>query len=156
MKQSVGYITIEKQDSESSDIKISGVVFDIYDEDANFIESIITDENGFAKSSLLIIDKNYYVMETSTNPSYILSNKLYKVNFIENKTEEDIEKITEDVQYSLIIENEAKTGILEIIKVDADNNEYRIPDVEFEVIDETLNKIVGEVTTDSNRKSVNR
>ena len=156
MRQNVGYITIEKRDSEFSDIKIPDVVFDIYDEDANFIESITTDANGFAKSSLLIIDKNYYVIEVSTNPSYVLSNKLYKVNFIENKTEEDIKELTEDIQYSLIVENEAKTGILEIIKVDADNNQYRIPDVTFEVIDETLNKVVGEVTTDINRKSSNR
>ncbi len=145
-----GYITIEKQDSEFSNIKIPEVTFNIYDEDANFIESITTDENGFAKSSLLIIDKSYYVVEVATNDSYVLSNEFFKVNFTENKADEDIEKITQDIEYNLIVENEAKTSSLQIIKVDKDNNEYRIVGATFEIKDETTNEVITNVTTDEN------
>lgn len=145
-----GYITIEKQDSEFKNIKISGVKFNIYDENANFIETITTDKNGFAQSSLLIIDKNYYVVEVATNDSYILSNEFFKVNFTENKTDEDIEKITEDIQYNLTIENDAKTSSLQILKIDTDNTEYKIAGAVFEIFDETTNEIIATVTTDTN------
>lgn len=145
-----GYIAIEKQDSEFSNIKIPGVIFNIYDEDARFIESIKTDKNGIAKSSLLKIDKTYYVTEVSTNKSYILSDKIFKVNFTENLTESEIAEIKTDIKFDLNIENEAKTGSIQIIKVDKDNNEYKISGVTFEVFDETLNKVVSTITTDKN------
>lgn len=145
-----GYITIEKQDSEFSNIKIPEVTFNIYDENANFVESITTNEDGFAKSSLLTIDKTYYVVEVATNDSYILTNEFFKVNFVEGKTDEDIENITSDIEYNLIIENDAKTSSLQIIKVDADNNEYRISGATFEITDETTNEVIANVTTDEN------
>lgn len=145
-----GYITIEKQDSEFSNIKIPEVTFNIHDEEGNFIESMTTDENGFAKSSLLTIDKTYYVTEVATNDSYILTDKSFKVNFVEGKTGEDIENITSDIEYNLVIENEAKASSLQIIKVDADNIEYRISGATFEITDETTNEVVATVTTDEN------
>ncbi len=145
-----GYITIEKQDSEFSNIKIPEVTFNIHDEEGNFIESMTTDENGFAKSSLLMIDKTYYVTEVATNDSYILTDESFKVNFVEGKTGEDIENITSDIEYNLVIENEAKTSSLQIIKVDADNTEYRISGATFEITDETTNEVVATVTTDEN------
>ncbi len=150
-----GYITIDKQDSEFSNIKIPNVKFNIYDEDNNFIETITTTEKGFAKSSLLPIDKTYYLVEVSTNDNYILSNKFFKVNFVEDKTEEQIAEIEADIEFNLVIENDAKTSSLEVIKIDKDNHEYKIPDVTFEVFDETLNKVVGTVTTNEKRCCTN-
>lgn len=142
-----GYITIEKQDSELSNIKIPDVTFNIYDESGNFIESIKTDQNGIAKSSLLIVDKSYYVVEVATNESYILKNEFFRVNFVEGKTNEDIEHITTDLEYNLLIENDIKKGAIQVVKVDADNNEIKIPGVEFDVIDETTNEKIDTITT---------
>lgn len=142
-----GYITIEKQDSEFSNIKIPEVTFNIYDENANFVESITTNEDGFAKSSLLTIDKTYYVVEVATNDSYILTNEFFKVNFVEGKTDEDIANIVSDLEYNLTIENDIKKGSIQVIKIDTDNNEIKIPGVEFEVIDEITNEKIDTITT---------
>ncbi|MCI8396428.1 MAG: hypothetical protein HFJ52_01720 [Clostridia bacterium] len=145
-----GYITLEKCDSEFNNIKIPNVTFDISDQYGNFIESITTNELGQATSSLLPIDREYLIKESITDNSYVLSDNVFRVNFTENKTEEDIEKITEDIQYHLVVENDSKVSSLQIIKIDADNHEYRIPDVTFEIFDETINKKFGETTTDKN------
>ena len=144
-----GYITIEKQDSEFNDIKIPKVVFNINDEDANFIETVTTDEKGIAQSSLLPIQKTYYVVEVETNNLYKLTNEFFRVNFIENKTLDEIAEIETDIEYSFTVENEAKESSLKIIKVDMDNNEICIPNAEFEIKDETLNKVIATVRTNT-------
>lgn len=40
-----GTITIIKTDADNEDIKLSGAVFGIYDEDGKLVTTIITDEN---------------------------------------------------------------------------------------------------------------
>ncbi len=145
-----GYITIDKYDSEFNNIKIPQVVFNIYDEDANFIESITTDETGFASSSLLPINKVYYVVEVKTNDFYILTNEFFKVNFTENMTETDIANIQVDLKYSLAIKNDVKRGNLQVLKVDKDNNTIPIEGVKFDLIDDTTNNVITTLITNEN------
>ncbi len=75
---------------------------------------------------------------------------MFKVNFTENMTEEDIKEIETDIEYELTIENDIKRGSLQIVKVDKDDNEIYIPNAKFEVIDETTNEVIGVVTTNEN------
>lgn len=145
-----GIIKLEKQDSEFNNIKLANVIFNIYDENNNFIESIVTDENGFAQSSPLEIEHTYSLFEYSTDNNYVLSDEVFRVNFVEDKTENEIAAIETDIEYNIVIGNDAKTSSIEVIKIDADNNEYRIPDVTFEVFDETLKELVGTITTNEN------
>ncbi len=75
---------------------------------------------------------------------------MFKVNFTENMTEEDIKEIETDIEYELTIENDIKRGSLQIVKVDKDDNEIYIPNAKFEVIDETTNEVIGVITTNEN------
>ena len=56
---------------------------------------------------------------------------------------------------SVTFENEKKKGQIRVIKVDLDNNEVVIPNVEFEVYDESGN-IVDKLVTDSNGEAISK
>lgn len=63
---------------------LKGAVFEIYTEDDKLIDTVITDENGKAKSKLLEYGK-YYVKEKSTGSDYYLLNtEKYYVEINEN------------------------------------------------------------------------
>lgn len=149
-----GYLTIEKVDSEFNNIKIENVTFNIYDQNDNFIESITTNEKGIATSSLLPIENTYYVRESINNDLYYLNEDLFKVNFIENMTEDDIANIENDIEHKLTVTNDIKRGSLKVIKVDADNNEVTIEGVEFDLIDEKTNEVIANVVTSTDGTAI--
>lgn len=142
-----GYLVIQKIDSEFSDIKIGNVTFEIYDQNDNFIESIKTNAEGIARSSLLPIENTYYVRESINNELYYLNEDVFRVNFTENLTEDDIANIENDIEHKLVITNDIKRGSLEVIKVDADNNVIKVEGAEFDLIDEGTGKIISNVIT---------
>lgn len=83
-----GKIIIKKTDSVNSRA-IAGVEFAIFDSEANLVETIITDKNGYAESSLLDIatfengaykeDLIYYVAEVKAANGYILDDTIHEV-----------------------------------------------------------------------------
>lgn len=140
-----GRIKIVKVDEENSDIKLEGVKFEVLDQDKNVLETIITDENGEAVTSRYVIRdyEKLYLREVETN-------EFYKLN------DEDIEVTLEANQITTItVTNEKKKGQVEIIKVDKDNNEIKIPDVTFEIYDEEDN-LVDTIITDENGRAVSK
>ncbi|HBC84268.1 MAG TPA: hypothetical protein DCZ30_02130 [Clostridiales bacterium] len=149
-----GYLVIEKIDSEFSNIKIENVTFNIYDQNNNFIESIKTDAHGIAKSSLLPIENTYYVRESINNELYYLNEDVFRVNFVENLTEDDIANIENDFEHKLVVTNDIKRGSIEVIKIDADNNVIRVEGVEFDLIDEETNQVIANVVTSANGTAV--
>lgn len=120
-----GRIKVIKQDVENNEIKLEGVKFQIFDVNNKVVDEIITDKNGEAYSSKLLIGE-YKVKEIDLgkNVNYLLNNEIYNVK-VEN------EKITE-----LVVENQHKKGNLKILKIDKDNNTITLEGVEFEIIDE--------------------
>ena len=54
---------------------------------------------------------------------------------------------------TVTVGNDKKKGQVEVIKVDKDNNEIKIPDVKFEVYDEE-NNLVDTLVTDKDGKAV--
>lgn len=120
-----GKIKVIKQDAENNEIKLEGVKFQIFDINNKVVDEIITDKNGEAYSSKLLIGE-YKVKEIDlgNNVNYLLNNEIYNVK-VEN------EKMTE-----LVVENEHKKGNLKILKIDKDNNAITLEGVEFEIIDE--------------------
>ncbi len=149
-----GYLTIEKVDSEFNNIKIENVTFNIYDQDTNFIESITTGSDGIARSSLLPIENTYYVREAVNNDLYYLNEDLFRVNFIEGLTEDNIANIENDIEHKLIVTNDIKRGSLKVIKVDADNNVITIEGVEFDLIDEATNEVIANVVTSADGTAI--
>lgn len=149
-----GYLVIEKVDSEFSNIKIENVTFNIYDQNDNFIESIKTNAEGIARSSLLPIENTYYVRESINNELYYLNEDVFSVNFIENLTEEDIANIENDIEHKLVVTNDIKRGSLEVIKVDADNNVIKVEGAEFDLIDEETNEVIANVVTSADGTAI--
>ena len=109
------------------------------DNKGNIIEKIITDENGEALTSRYPLRdfKQIYLREIVTNEFYKLKDEEIEVTLEENKIK------------NVIVENEKKKGQIKVIKVDLDNNEIRIPNVEFNVYDES-GKIVDTLITNKN------
>ena len=136
-----GQIKVIKVDKDNNEVKLEGVKFEVYDEDNNLIETLITDENGEAITSRLPISHEYTVKEVETNKTYVLSKETQTVTLEENEIR------------NLIFENEKKKGQIQVIKVDSENKEVFIPDVTFEIYN-SKNELVDTITTDNEGKAI--
>ena len=124
-------------------INLEGIKFDLYDINDNYINSLITDSNGFATLSKLDLGK-YYLKEENNNTNYILSDKYY---FEINKEESN-----EDVIINLNINNYLKKGILEFTKEDLVTSSG-IPNTIIEIYDSN-NNLLFTKETDNNGKVI--
>lgn len=97
-----GQVIINKIDVYTGEV-LSGVEFEIRDEDGNVIETLVTDENGYAKSQLLDIayfengeykvDRKYYLVETKAKEGYLHDETVYEIVFDGKEDEEVIEVV---------------------------------------------------------------
>lgn len=140
-----GRVKVIKVDSENNEIKLQGVEFEVLDKDGNVLETITTNEQGEAYTSRYAIRdyQNLYLHETKTNEYYKLNDKQIEVELKANQ-------IT-----TITVGNEKKKGQVEVVKVDKDNNEIKIPDVTFEIYDEE-NNLVDTLVTDKDGKAVSK
>ena len=137
-----GQIQVYKIDSENKEKKIEGVIFEVLNENKKVVETITTNKKGYAKTSKIPIG-NYYLKEIETDDKYILSEELIKVE-VKN------EQIT-----TLNIENEKKKGQIEIYKVDKENKEIKLENIEFEVLDKESN-VVDKLITNEQGYSITK
>ena len=121
-----GNLKIIKVDKDDNNVAIGNVEFELYSEEQKkVIGKYTTDENGKIEIDNLRVGK-YKLIEKKTNKFYNLG--------------EDAEivikwnEITEQV-----VENELKKGKVKIVKVDAANENIKLKDVEFEVLDNNDN-----------------
>ncbi|MBY0757186.1 LPXTG cell wall anchor domain-containing protein [Clostridium sardiniense] len=114
-----GSISIHKIDKETKE-GLAGVEFNVLDDKNNVLETVVTDENGNAKTKELPIG-NYSFVEVKGLDGYVIDNTPIKVN------------ITESKEYSFTVENEKLTGSMELLKLDEDTKKS-MKDVEFKVI----------------------
>lgn len=135
-----------KVDENNNEIKLENVIFEVLDENGNILEKIKTNSDGKAiTSSYAIKDfEKIYLREVKTNNNYVLSNNLIEVKLYPNKTTE------------VLITNKVKTGKIRIIKVNKDNNKILIPNVTFQIIDNSTNEIIDVVTTNENGTAVTK
>ena len=56
-----GQIEVVKVDKDNNEVVIPNVTFEVYDEEGNVVDTMITDQNGKAVSKLLPIDQEYTV-----------------------------------------------------------------------------------------------
>ncbi|WWU66806.1 SpaA isopeptide-forming pilin-related protein (plasmid) [Clostridium baratii] len=104
-----GAIVINKIDKDTKQ-PLQGVGFNVLDDKNNVLETIVTDENGNARTKDLIPGE-YSFVEVKGLDGYLIDNTPIKVSVTENK------------EYSFTIENEKLTGSMELVKIDADTNE---------------------------------
>lgn len=138
-----GQVKVVKIDKDNNEVKLEGVTFEVYDEQKNLVDTLTTDENGEAVSKKLPIDQEYTVKETRTGETYVLSEEPQKVI------------LEQDQIKTLTFENEKKKGQIEIIKVDAENQEVKLEGVTFEILDKDGN-LVDTVITDEEGKAVTK
>lgn len=140
-----GSVKVIKVDKDNNQIKIPNVVFEVLDKNNNVLEKIKTDENGIA------ITKKYPVRDYETLKLHeVETDKWYALNNDITEVKLEIDKVQE-----LTIENEKKKGQVRVIKVDLDNNEVRLPNVEFEVLNQK-GEVVDRLKTDKNGEAVTK
>jgi len=122
-----GQIKVIKVDLDNNEVKIPDVEFKVYDEKGNVVDTLKTDKNGEAISKKLTIDQNYKVQETKTGKWYVL-----------NETPQTV-TLKQDEITNITFTNEKKKGQIRVIKVDLDNKEVKLPNIEFKVYDEKGN-----------------
>lgn len=117
-----GNVKVFKVDKDNNKIAIGNVEFDLYSvEFDKIIDTFSTNADGEIFIENLRIG-DYKLIEKKTNKWYNLA--------------EDTEiRVEWDTTINTIIENELKKGQIQIIKLDEDNNEIKIKDVMFEVLD---------------------
>lgn len=130
-----GQVKVIKVDLDNQEVKLANVKFDVLDKEKNVVDTLITDENGEAVSKSLPIDQEYTLKETVTGENYVLSQETKTVT------------LTEDQITDIKFENEKKKGQIKVIKVDKENHEVKLANVEFNVLDEDGN-IVETLVTD--------
>lgn len=123
----VGKILIVKVE-DNQVTPITGAIFSIKDNDDNLIETITTDENGFALSSELKYG-NYFINEIFTPENYMVDKTTYPINISEN-----------DVTVIKYIANKKLEVRLKIEKKDIDTDEP-LKGAIFEIVDEDDNLI---------------
>ena len=132
-KTNTGKIQINKTDSETSQ-PISGVTFQLRNEDGSVVANATTNENGIANFTGLY-QRNYKLVELSTNQNYVLNKATFDVNVEYNKTTKKD------------ITNDHKKGNLKVYKVDKDNHKIALGNVKFDLYSEEFKRVIGSYTT---------
>lgn len=138
-----GQIKVVKIDKDNNNIKLEGVIFEVYDEDDKLIQTLTTDKNGEAITDKLRVSKTYYIKEVKTQENYKLNDEIVNVVLEESKIKE------------LIIENEKKKGQIQVVKNDSENKEIYIPNVTFEIYN-SKGDLVDTIITNERGKAVTK
>lgn len=140
-----GKIRVIKVDLDNNEIKIPNVEFEVVDKNGNVLETIKTDKDGIAQTKGYPIRdyEQLTLRETKTDKWYTLNNEKINVDIKENQV------------VDVTIKNELKKGQIRVIKVDLDNNEVKLKNVEFDVLDEKGN-VVDKLKTDENGEAVSK
>lgn len=127
-------LKIIKSDEESK--PVAGAVFNLKYSDGTNIGDYTTDSNGTITVSKLK-QGSILATEKSVPSSYVLDSSSKNIILEYNSTK------------TLNVANKLKRGNLKIIKIDEDNKEIRIPNVEIQLLDSNK-KAIGTYKTDKN------
>ena len=146
-------IEVYKVDSEDKEWKLAGVEFDIFDKNMKYIETITTNENGYAiTSNIPIGDKigKLYIKERKTDEFHVLNSEVLKIN------------VEADIVSTLNLTNDRIKGQVKVVKTSQDDNFINkkkagspISNVKFEVYD-LNNNIVDEIETGEDGTAITR
>lgn len=131
-----GNIKVYKIDKDNNRVVLGNVEFDLFSHEFNkVIGTYYTDVNGELEIKNLRIG-DYSLIEKKTNKWYNLAEDA-DINIEWN--------LTKEIQ----IENELKKGSIKIVKVDEEDNEVKLENVKFNVMDKDGN-ILEKLITDEN------
>lgn len=140
-----GKVKIVKVDVANENIKLKDVEFEVLDNNDNVLETIKTNNEGEALTKEYPIRdySNIRIREIKTNEYYELNREPINIKLEANKVE------------TIIVKNKKKQGKIRVVKIDKDNNEIRIPNVVFNVMDLDGN-IVEQLTTNENGEAISK
>ena len=137
-------VEINKKDIETGtahgSATLKGAVYGIYNSNNELITEVTTNENGIAKTDNIFEYGNYYVKEIGASEGYLLDNTKYDFEL------KDKETITVNVKEQVIKANIKVNKVYVSAKT---NENFKEPNVKFELYDNSNNKI-KEVITDEN------
>lgn len=133
-ERKTGSLKIYKVDLDDEKIPVPDVEFEIIDKDG-FKYQGITDQNGVLRIDNIRTGL-VSIKEIKTNSIYELSEETYTTEIQWNELSE------------ITIKNEKLKGQVEVLKVDAEDKEYKLEGVKFQVINSN-NEVVEEIVTDS-------
>ena len=134
-----GKLKIIKVDE--NDEPLQGIKFNIYDENKNVIDTIVTDENGVAVSKEIEKGK-YFYQEIEAPEGIIVDNTMYPF---------EVQYDGQNVIANMI--NYYAKGQLKIVKYDSNNKV--LSGVKFEIADKDGN-VVDTITTDENGRAISK
>lgn len=134
-------IKIIKQDKENPEIKLQGVKFNLFNEQNELIEEVITNQEGEAISKFLPINEKYIIKEVETEDGYILNENPIEI-FLENK----------EIN-TLIIENEKIKGKIKIVKHDSEDSNIYLEGVKFNILNSS-GEIIQELITNDKGEAI--
>lgn len=136
-----GDLTVYKVDADNNKIGIGGVEFALYSYEFEKIAGYYkTDVNGEIHIKGLRTG-DWALIEQSTNKWYNLNDNFVDIEIKWNKTTDTT------------IENELKKSQIKVIKVDKDNHEVKLANIEFEVLDKNGN-ILETIKTNQNGEAI--
>ena len=140
-----GYVEIIKTDNETHE-KLGNAKFEIYDKAGTKVQTLVTNEDGYAKSGLLNYG-DYTMKEVQPPTGYNPNPKVYNIQIRE-----------EGKTYTYSIENSIIKGKIKIVKVDALDRSIPVSDVEFSVWkegqDPSKDKALHVMKTDKNGEAI--
>ena len=113
-----GKVAVKKVDKETNKI-LQGAEFTIYDGD-KAVQTITTDENGYAESGLLNYGK-YTMKETKAPNGYLVNDNIWNINITEN-----------DKTYTFDVPDQIIKGKIQVLKID-EENQKPLQGAEFEI-----------------------
>ncbi len=141
-KKQKGQIAVYKIDKDNQKYALEGVVFEVLDSNKKLVQTLVTNQDGYAITGRLPVG-TYYLREIRTKRSYLLNQNIIKVEVKNQKTS------------TIKVENEKKKGKIEVYKVDQENHEIKLENVEFEVLD-VNNNVVDKLVTDKNGHAITK
>lgn len=131
-------LIIEKVDKNDPTIKLANVSFDVFDEEDTLIATITTQADGIARLEGLVMG------------TYTIKEKQPLSGYFENEQEYSVVLEEENAEVTLTVSNQ-RYHTLTIVKVDADDNEITLANVEFELYDSQM-LLIGTYVTDEEGK----
>ena len=111
-----GYISITKYSSDNNKysglakgVKLAGAEFEIYDSENNKVDTVVTDESGFAKSKELLKGK-YTLKEVKAPLYYVVNENTFETEIINHQETVNVDITDDNVDIDVEVE---KTGFIE-------------------------------------------
>lgn len=139
-KEPKGIIELTKLDEETSE-PLSGVAFELKDDQGMVVDTLVTNEVGKAQSSEIPLGV-YTLEEIEPSVGYVTDKTVHTIEL------KYVDMNTPLVSVSIQLTNKPIKGQIQIVKVDANNEEFPIEGAKFGIYKLPEKVLVEEVTSD--------